>query len=223
MKEVTRSTRQPPRLASRFLEWALPDYLVEPVLGDLSEEYFQRLTSQDEGTKGAHAALWYWRQAIKSGCYFLFQTQRGLLMFIFSVLLFLGFMYLAMFLSGGVDLFINVPSFLVVFPAAIAFTYGATSVQSVSKAFSILLSGSTLEDAQTYRQSKRVFGILGNSAMLIGFFMTLLGWVAMAASVQDIKILGLSLAVSLLALLYALGLKVLCFVAEHKIQSLSEE
>lgn len=218
MKNSLSMFNHPPKLANRFLIWALPDHLVEPVLGDLFEEFQQRISSASM----IEAKFWYWLQAMKSGLHFMLKTQRGFVMFIFSVLLFLGLIILAMVLGGDVGMFVNIPSVLIVFPPAIAFTYAATSGAAVKQAFALLFSGHVGEEEQIYEVSKRVFSVLGNSSVLLGFFMTLLGWIAMASNIDDMRAFGPALAVSLLTLLYGMGIKVICYVAEQKIQTLSE-
>ncbi len=209
---------QPPKIASQFLSWALPEALIEPVLGDLSEEYLQRISNNQ--LIGAN--YWYWRQAVKSGIQFMFKTQRGFVMFIFSVLLFLGFTLMAMVLASSPSLYMDMQSILIVFPPAIAFTYASTTTKDVKRAFAILFSNDSSQDGQLYISSKRVFSVLGNSGIILGIFMTLIGWVAIGEHLDDMTYFGSAFAVSILTLIYGIALKMLCYVAEQKIQTLSE-
>jgi len=218
MSNAMISRNQPPKIASQFLSWALPDGIKEPVLGDLSEEYLHRITNHHS----LAANYWYWRQALKSGMQFMFKTQRGFVMFMFSILLFLGLTFMAMFLAGGVSMYIDVTCLLIVFPPAFAFTYASTSVHGVTQAFVILFSNDTSQNEQAYKSSQRVFSVLGNSGAVLGVFMTLIGWVAMGSNLDDISYFGSAFAVSILTLVYGLALKMLCYVAEQKIQTLSE-
>jgi len=218
MKALNPVMLQPPKMASKFLSWALPQSLVEPILGDLSEEYLARYSNRHP----IQAKVWYWRQAIKSGIQFMFKTQRGFVMFIFSILLFLGLTCLAMALGGSVGMYADIASILVVFPPAIAFAYASTSAQDVSRAFAILLASDTSQNEQDYKVSRRVFSVLGNSGLMLGIFMTLIGWVAMGSNMEDMTHFGTAFAVSILTLVYGLGLKMMCYVAEQKLQALSE-
>lgn len=218
MKNLHFTFNQPPKIATNFLSWALPKNLVEPVLGDLSEEYLQRISNNQ--LIGAN--YWYWRQAVKSGIQFMLKTQRGFVMFIFSVLLFLGFTFVAMILAGGADMYMDLASILLIFPPAIAFTYASTSINEVNQAFVLLLGNDASHNEQVYRSSKRVFLVLGNSGILLGIFMTLIGWVAMGSNIDDVTVIGTAFAVSILTLIYGIALKMLCYVAEQKIQTLSE-
>ena len=205
-------------MASQFLSWTLPENLIEPILGDLSEEYSQRISNNQL----LSANYWYWRQAMKSGMQFMLKTQRGFMMFIFSVLLFLGFTYAAMLLAGGAIMYVDLASILLIFPPAIAFTYASTSVHEVKRAFVLLLGNDASQNVQVYKSSKRVFLVLGNSGVLLGIFMTLIGWVAMGSRMDDLTHFGPAFAVSVLTLIYGIALKMLCYVAEQKIQTLSE-
>jgi len=218
MKNTSLIIKKPPIIASRFLSWALPEDLIEPILGDLSEEYQQRISTYNL----FNANYWYYRQSIKSGTQFMLKTQRGFIMFILSVLLFLGLTFFAMDLAADISVYMDISSILMIFPPAIIFTYAATSNKDVKQAIAILLGNNVNVDKQAYKASKRVFTVLGNSGMLLGIFMTLIGWIAIAELLDDISHFGVAFSVSLLTLLYGIGLKVLSYVAEQKIQTLSE-
>lgn len=218
MNNSVMSSNQPPKIASQFLSWALPENIKEHVLGDLSEEYLQRIVSSTPAT----ANYWYCRQAIKSGSQFMLKTQRGFIMFIFSILLFLGFTLMAMLLGGGISMYVDVQSLLIVFPPALAFAFAATSASDVSQAFAVLLSNDTSQSEQTYKSSQRVFSVLGNSGVVLGIFMTLIGWVAMGTNMDGLSYFGSAFAISILTLVYGIALKMLCYVAEQKILTLSE-
>ena len=218
MNKSVIGAHQPPKVASQFLSWALPEHIKEPVLGDLSEEYLQRITNH----KLLAVNYWYWRQAVKSGTQFMFKTQRGFIMFIFSILVFLGFTLMAMLLAGGVGMYIDMQSILIVFPPALAFTIASTSINDVKQAIAVLLSNDSNQDEQVYGLSKRVFSVLGNSGLVLGVFMTFIGWVAIGTNMDNINDFGPAFAISILTLVYGLALKMLCYVAEQKIQTLSE-
>jgi hypothetical protein len=218
MKNAQTAIPHPPKAASLFLAWALPDSIVEPVLGDLSEEYIQRISNN----KLIAAKTWYWRQAVKSGIQFMFKTQRGFVMFIFSIILFVAMTMLLVALSGVTSTFIDVQSIIGIFPPAIAFTYAATSKKSVHQAFSILINNTVSQSEKSYLLSRRVFIVLGNSGVILGLFITLIGWTAMGANMTDLSSFGTAFSFSILGLMYGIALKMVCYVAEKKIQTLSE-
>ena len=218
MKNAQTAIPHPPKAASLFLAWALPDSIVEPVLGDLSEEYIQRISNN----KLIAAKTWYWRQAVKSGIQFMFKTQRGFVMFIFSIILFVAMTMLLVALSGVTSTFIDVQTIIGIFPPAIAFTYAATSKKSVHQAFSILINNTVSQSEKSYLISRRVFIVLGNSGVILGVFITLIGWTAMGANMNDLSSFGTAFSFSILGLMYGIALKMVCYVAEKKIQTLSE-
>jgi chemotaxis protein MotA len=218
MKNAQTAIPHPPKAASQFLAWALPDSIVEPVLGDLSEEYIQRISNN----KLIAAKTWYWRQAVKSGIQFMFKTQRGFVMFIFSIFLFVAMTMLLVTLSGAVSTFIDVQTIIGIFPPAIAFTYAATSKKNVHQAFSILINNTVSQSERSYLLSRRVFIVLGNSGVILGVFITLIGWTAMGANMNDLSSFGTAFSFSILGLMYGIALKMVCYVAEKKIQTLSE-
>ena len=94
---------------------------------------------------------------MKSGIQFMFKTQRGFVMFIFSIILFVAMTMLLVALSGVTSTFIDVQSIIGIFPPAIAFTYAATSKKSVHKAFSILINNTVSQSEESYLLSRRVF------------------------------------------------------------------
>lgn len=164
----------PPRLAKHFLHWALPDELKEPVLGDLEEEFLFQLQ-----TNPSKASAWYRRQALKSGWQFIQKTKRGLLMFLFSLFIFVGLTYMAMALGGGISMFIDTPSVLIVFPAAISFTIAASSWAKFTQAFQHLLNQDQNQTESELVLSKQVFTMLGNISLWLGGAMTVVGWVGL--------------------------------------------
>ncbi|WP_444997871.1 hypothetical protein [Aliikangiella sp. IMCC44359] len=139
-----------------------------------------------------------------------------------SIVLFLGLTGMAMILAGSLSMYVDIASLLIIFPPAIAFTYASTSVKGVTKAFTILFTNDTNQSEQIYGLSKRVFTVLGNSGVILGIFMTLIGWVAIGANISDVREIGPAFGVSILTLLYGVVLKLLCYIAEQKVQTLSE-
>ena len=65
----------PPAPFTRLLNWSLPTALKEPVIGDLWEEYFQRLQSAN----AMNADYWFAKQALKTSVKFMFKTQVGVI------------------------------------------------------------------------------------------------------------------------------------------------
>ena len=202
----------PPRIAEALLERVLPVDLKEPLLGDLEEEFQQIQFNQSKQA----CQIWYWRQALLTSFHYFNQTQKALIMFAFSVLFFAALTIFAMELSGGTSMFFDVPSLIITLPPALVFTLAVTSPGNVKQAFSGLFSGH-VESLKQVKNSVMVFDVLGTSCLWLGALMTLLGWVAMGSSIEEVAVIGPAFAVSVLTLMYAMGIKLVCYVASQRI------
>ena len=139
-------------------------------------------------------------------------------MLLISLLVFIGFTLMGMWFSGGVDMFIDVPSFLIVIPSTIAFTVAATSWQRCKLAITHFVSQEADFAPQDLVISKQVYSMFGNVSLWLGSAMTVLGWIAIGSNLDDPSSFGPAFAVSVLTLLYAMLIKIVCYVAEQKIQ-----
>tara|TARA_A200000159_G_scaffold163265_1_gene189053 strand:- start:53 stop:712 length:660 start_codon:yes stop_codon:yes gene_type:complete len=207
----------PPRIAEALLEKVLPADLKEPLLGDLEEEFQQIQFNQSKQA----CQIWYWRQALLTSFHYFNQTQKALIMFAFSVLFFAALTIFAMELSGGASMFFDVPSLILTLPPALVFTLAVSTPGNVKQAFSCLFSGH-VDSLRQVKSSVMVFDVLGTSCLWLGALMTLLGWVAMGSHIEDVAIIGPAFAVSILTLLYAMGVKLVCYVAAQRINYLGQ-
>lgn len=213
------SNLQPPKFAEQVLQWSLPEELKEPILGDLEEEFIQQLSINP-----ISAHRWYRRQAFKSAWQFIRQTKRKLIMFLLSILVFIGFTIMGMWMAGGVTMFIDIPSILILVPASLAFTVAASSWSQFKSAFVHAMEPDSANSAIELKVSKRILGMFGNVSLWIGFAMTVLGWVAIGSNLDDVSQFGPAFAVSILTVLYALFIKIVCYVFAEKIElKLSQE
>lgn len=209
--------QHPPKMFERFLRWTLPAELKEPLLGDLSEE-FQHL----QQLHSASAKHWYVKQALRTANQFIWQTKRGIVMFIISILVFLFFSFMALWFSvdGSISLtFVDIPSLLLVFPPAILFAIGVTSVKDMKNALAVLFNDELQLSNLELTSAKQFYNVLGNSAVLMGIFTTFIGAVAIAVNIENVaEEFGPAFGVCILVLLYGFGLKTLSYVAEQKVQ-----
>jgi len=146
-------------------------------------------------------------------------------MYLFSLVVFIGLTAMAMILAGRVWMFFDIPSLLLIFPPAIIFSVAATSWHDFKNSFGFIFKNQTDQPSNKYIKAKRSLSVMGNSAVLLGIFMTFLGWVAIANNLKAENFetsFGSAFAVSILTLIYGCGLKLVCYVSEMKIQSLSE-
>ncbi|MDR7121839.1 permease prefix domain 2-containing transporter [Rheinheimera soli] len=216
-------SEQPPLLCQRLLEWVLPDALQEPVLGDLQEEFIER-----QQQNHSHACWWYRQQALSSCWHFIYQTKGDWLMFVLSVVFFIGLSLWAMVVAsaGNSWIFYDFISLLLIIPPALLFAVGATSRQTSRQAMAFLVNPRQGANAQTYQQIRHFFDVMGNSALLLGFVSTLIGVVAIANAMNAENFaasFGEATAVCLLTLLYGCGLKTLCYIAAQKVSFVAQE
>lgn len=216
MSKSLSSQLRPPRAISGFLAWALPSAIRGPVLGDLEEAFGDK--HRQHGILGAN--LWYLRQALFSGFSFMLQTQRSVVMFILAMIFFLMMTLFAMYISSGISLFIDIPSFLIVLPPALILTCAATSYSDVKRAFGMLLNGNRSYDNEHYKRSIVVFSTLGNTGLILGMFMMLIGIIAIGNVIEDFSSFAPALSVAILSLLYGVAIKLVSYVAQQKMTSL---
>lgn len=209
----------PPALFERFLYWCLPKSLKEALVGDLAEEFSQMARE----TTRRQANLWYMRQAALTSIQFLWKNKRGMLMFILGILAFVATFFMALLMSADISAYINVPSLIVVIPAAVFISIGIASRNTMKTGFRLLFDDELVVSIPEMKAAKHGFTVLGNSSMLLGYLGVIIGFVAISNHINAetfSKVIGPALAVSLLTLLYALFVKVLCYAAEQKIQHL---
>ena len=140
--------------------------------------------------------------------------------FIASIVFFIATVLMTFSLAGEFTMFIDVPSILLTFPGAIFFGLACTSWESCKLGIKLSISEQEGISTQDYQKAKDFFKITGNTAMHLGWLMTLLGWVAIGSNTEPeefSRLIGPAFAVSMLTLVYAIILKVICYVAEQRI------
>ncbi len=213
---------QPPLISQLVLEWVLPEALQEPVLGDLQEEFIQRQQHNRQ-----RACWWYRRQAFTTCWHFLHQTKGEWLMFIFSMLFFIGISVWAMLVSAPDNplAFYDFISLVLIFPPALLFAVGATSRQTLQRAIAFLFDPRPGAEPQDYQQIRHFFQLMGHSGLLLGGFSTLIGVIAIAQQTNADNFsstIGPATAVCLLTLLYGAALKTLCYIAAEKVRFVAD-
>ncbi|MFC3031008.1 hypothetical protein ACFOEE_00485 [Pseudoalteromonas fenneropenaei] len=206
----------PPPLLERFLRWSLPPELKELVLGDLAEEYQTR-----HHNNSASAKQWYIQQALRTVNHYIWHTKRGMLMFILSLLVFAAVSAMAFLFGSDGDLltFIDGPSLLLIFPPALAFAIGATSIQDMKNAFAVVFNDELKLSSVELKTAQQFYRVMGNSSLLMALFTTFIGAVAISVNLENFATeFGPAFGVCILVLMYSFGLKTLCYVAEQKIQ-----
>lgn len=220
MNEQAKAARQSgsPALARKLLNLFIPADLRDVIIGDLEEEFHLRLLPRYGRWL---AGGWYWRQTLQTLYIYLNKQRSSVMGFIISVLFFVGLTLMAILLGGEIAMYVNLPSLLITIPPAIAFGVAATSVQAMKDSLKLAMTEQPDVDKTQLKQAIGFLRVTGNSAMLLGTFMTLLGFVAMANNIEAevfTEVFGPAFAIAILTLVYALALKLLCYIAEQKIR-----
>lgn len=205
-----------PAFYQKLLIWALPTNLQEPILGDLDEE-FQALASQNLN----QAKQWYIRQALTTSWRFLWKAQRGVIMFLLSLIVFVAVSLMGMVFGMEISAYIDVPSMMLTVLPSIFFAMAVTSPKHFVAGMGLLFNDDAEADEKDIKASQLSFKVLGNTAFLMGIFSSIMGAVAMSSNinVDDFaNVFGPALAVCMLTLFYGVGLKVVSYVAEQKLQ-----
>ena len=141
--------------------------------------------------------------------------------FAVSLLIFIGMTLMAMILGGKLELFVDWPSIGIVIPPAIAFGIASSSVQSYLSSVKLAFVDQVDVPRKEALNACRFLQVTGTSAIYLGIFTTLIGWVAMAANIKAdefSEVFGSAFAVSVLTIMYGLAMKMICYTAEQKIQ-----
>jgi hypothetical protein len=143
-------------------------------------------------------------------------------MLIFSMLFFIGISVWAMLISAPENslTFYDFNSLLLIFPPALFFAIGATSLQTLQQAIVFVLNPKAGSCQQHHPQIRQFFWVLGQSGLLLGCFSTFIGLIAITNSSNTDNFsdsFGPATAVALLTLLYGAALKILCYMAAEKV------
>ncbi|MCC2617994.1 hypothetical protein LJ739_17200 [Aestuariibacter halophilus] len=209
--------RQLPRIYQVILDWSLPDALNDAISGDVTEAY-----QQQHQTHPATANVWLLQQVLDIALRFALKTQRGVMMFVISVAVIVAVVLMSLWLSGGLSMFINLPSLLIVLPPAILIAWCSVPAGTPRNALAQLLNGQIVADQSAMLARARFFQVLGNAGLLMGFFGVVTGAIAIASNVEPEvfrEVIGPATAVCLLTLQYALVLKTICYLAEVRLKA----
>lgn len=216
----TKASAKPPALAETLLSFFLPNDFKEPILGDLEEEFAEKMRNS-EGTVGA--IKWYWRQAFRSACLFLWQQRGTVMAYLISVVFFLGMLGLAAITADFGIWLISPPVLIATIPASILLGIGATSARSAKLALRLSF-GDTVEcQPQDAAMARRFLNVAGNQFLLVSGVVFLLGFCLLLIGFSQQPVLltensrFLRYGTAVLPLFYGLIFKCLCYSAEQKL------
>lgn len=208
--------KSPPSMAVKLLDWCLPANVKEYIIGDLYEEFYQRERSDNQGL-----FIWFWKQTLNTCLLFMWKERGGIMAFLVSVLLFVALTLMAMLLGGELKFFWDAPSFLLVFPPAVAFGIASSSIKASKESIALSFTDQLHPEIKDVNGACHFLRVTGNTAIYAGIFTTMIGWVAIAGNINAEefgKMFGPAFAVSILTLMYGVGFKLICYTAEQKIQ-----
>ena len=218
MLNRTVSSNTPPKLATKLMEWLLPANIRDAIIGDLYEEFYQQ---QEEPSLISSSRRWFWLQSARAVLLYMWKEKGGLMAFAISLLIFIGVTLLAMILGGRMGMFMDLPSLIIVIPPAIAFGIGASSIQSYLNSVKFTFIDQLEVNKQDALNACRFLKVTGTTALYLGFFTTIIGWVSMANNIEEnefLRVIGPAFAVSILTIMYGLILKLICYTSEQKIR-----
>ena len=211
---------QPPRGATSILSFFLPAALREPILGDLEEEFTQRLCSSDSFSK---VYIWYWRQVLQSSCLYFWKQRGNGMAYLISVILFLLMIGLALATSQFGMWLISIPVIIATIPAALILGIGATSSQAAKSAMKLSFSDSSNESPQVVNLAIRFLRVTGNQFLLVGgvvFFLGIIQVLIIFSQDPELMNSGAHYArygIAMLPLFYGMVFKCLFYSAEQKL------
>lgn len=138
-------------------------------------------------------------------------------MFLIAFFVMSSVVIMAMWLGGELSQFFNIPSLIIVLPPALLFARASVNATVFKQAFRCLIDSKLKQSLSTTQPHAKMFNVMGNTAMLMGWFGVVAGAIAMASNIEPEifkDVIGPATAVCLLTLLYALVIKAACYVAE---------
>ena len=207
-------------VCDKILRWSLSKDLYVPISGDCIEGFETRQVRNRVAAK-----LWLYKQVLLILWHHLPTTQKGSLMFIISSLIVTVIIIMTFWLGGEFSIYINLPSLLIVAVPAILAPFIIAGKASVGNAFKMLVDSTLLNDCDTPSRYVEVFDVISKTAMLMGWFGIVSGAIAIASNVEAgsfTTVIGPAFAVLCITLLYALIIKMFCYLAKLRILSSSK-
>ncbi len=209
-----------PQFCENLFFMILPRDLRDILLGDLYEEFHQRIIPE----YGLQKARWWYRgQVLKSMRFYLLKRKGDIMFFIFSVIVFILLSALAAVLGGSLNHFINTPSIILVFIPPFIFAVAATSVKAWILSLKLLFIDQDSHEQKEIKEASRFLKVFGNMSLTLGIFYTLFGAIQMlesfAAQEMASNIILRSSSVCTLTMLYGIAVKCVLYVADQRIRN----
>ncbi|MEO0438675.1 MAG: hypothetical protein AAF098_17390 [Pseudomonadota bacterium] len=202
------------------MEVCLPKRLVDPILGDLQEEYLDQILPE---LGRFRASIWFWKQVLTTAGLYFWKGRGTNMAYLYGFIFFFIVNAIAMALSGNGAQFLNLPSMVIVVPTAIVLGIAATSSASCRLAFRLTFSGTIGITTDSIHSARRFLHVTGNQCLFLGLIGFLIGSIQMATNIEASafkEVFGPALSVNFLTLLYGVIFKALFYSAEEKLVNL---
>lgn len=210
----------PLKIPQAILSFSLPAELRDPVIGDLNEEFLQRSMLENSLVAPVY---WYWVQATKSACVFIWQQRGTGMAYFFSVVFFIVMMMLSMATSQFGFWLISPPIFIGLFPLAFVMGIGATSMQACKLGLKASFSDASGHTDEELGLARKFLNVTGNQFLLVAGVIFFLGVIQLLVSFSqnpamlDDPMRFARYGIALIPLFYGMIFKCLFYSAEQKV------
>ncbi|MBQ31781.1 MAG: hypothetical protein CL923_04390 [Deltaproteobacteria bacterium] len=116
--------------------------------------------------------------------------------------------------------FIDAPSLIIIVFPAVLFGVAATSWKAFARSWTLPLGSLKKVSLQDARSTSRCLQVLGNTALLMGIFGTLIGVILILQTLDDLSALAPASAIASITLFYGTLFKLLAYVADQRVRNL---
>lgn len=113
--------------------------------------------------------------------------------------------------------FIDIPSFLIVFPPSLLFGIVATSPNAFVLSLQMAFGNPQQVTPEDAKEVSKFLEVVGDTSLLMGIFGAFIGGIIMLWNLANPAAIGPAAAIMILSLFYATLHKLLCYVANHKV------
>ena len=208
-----------PKISKNLFYAILPKDLRDHLMGDLYEEFYNEIIPKFGAVK---ARWWYRKQVLKSTRFYILKRKGDIMFFLFSIIVFIGLSILTAILGKtGVNIFINIPSMILIIIPSFIFAVAATSIRAWTLGLKLILIDQDYSDQKKIEESSRCFRVFGNMCAALGIFFTLFGAMQILndtdltnATAEYIYKVS---SICMLTLLYGIAIKCILYVADQRL------
>lgn len=141
-------------------------------------------------------------------------------MYIVGLIVYVAFLVGITFLCGKPAIFVDLPSIVVILGPTLALLLASGLMPDFARGFAVMAQKENTHSRLELQKTETAVGLALRLLLLSGFLGSLIGVVALLASLSDISTLGRGLSVALLTLLYAVLFSFILLPIRAKIQAI---